>query len=234
MTGRSSRRSGSRASIQNPVRRVLWALSLSRNPMPPRTTRKSDRRKVSDRTMVGTVQPVCLSASGTERRRYGSTMNPRRGKTYSVSLHYRGWTANTRCFAVAGEAFVLTSPFIERDSRNVAPTALVYTVDAMGEKIRSKGSENSLHLRIRLISRIVIALNWLVILSISFLHRVPRSVALGAFTVFRDTAVCASLWLLFEIAGTRRGYTTIQNLLIDAALVLSMFGFWLLVAAANF
>ena len=91
--------------------------------MPPRTTRKSDRRKVSDRTMVGTVQPVCLSASGTERRRYGSTMNPRRGKTYSVSLHYWGWTANNRCFAVAGEAFVLTSPFIERDYRNVAQTA---------------------------------------------------------------------------------------------------------------
>ncbi len=124
MTGRSSRRSGSRVSIQNPVRRVLWALSLSRNPMPPRTTRKSDRRKVSDRTMVGTVQPVCLSASGTERRRYGSTMNPRRGKTYSVSLHYWGWTANTRCFAVAGEAFVLTSPFIERDYRNVGISRL--------------------------------------------------------------------------------------------------------------
>ena len=118
MTGRSSRRSGSRASIQNPVRRVLWALSLSRNPMPPRTTRKSDRRKVSDRTMVGTVQPVCLSASGTERRRYGSTMNPRKGKTHSVSLPHWGWTANTLCFAVAGEAFVLTSPFIERDYRH--------------------------------------------------------------------------------------------------------------------
>jgi hypothetical protein len=105
---------------------------------------------------------------------------------------------------------------------------------AMGKKIRARGAEHSLQLRIRLISRIFIALNWLVILSISFLHRVPRSVALGAFTVFRDTAVCASLWLLFEIAGTRRGQTTIQNLLIDAALVLPMFGFWLLVAAANF
>ena len=123
MTGRSCRRSGSRASIQNPVRRVLWALSLSRNPMPPRTTRKSDRRKVSDRTMVGTVQPVCLSASGTERRRYGSTMNPRKGKTHSVSSPHWGWTANTRCFAVAGEAFVLTSPFIERDFRNLGNLA---------------------------------------------------------------------------------------------------------------
>jgi hypothetical protein len=83
-------------------------------------------------------------------------------------------------------------------------------------------------------SRIFIALNWLVILSISFLHRLPRSTALGAFTVFRDTAVCASVWLLFEINGTRRGHTTIKNLLIDAMLVLPMFGFWLLVAAATF
>jgi hypothetical protein len=116
----------------------------------------------------------------------------------------------------------------------VALVALVYTIHAMGEKIRSTGSERSLHQWIRLISRIFIALNWLVILSTSFLHRVPRSVALGAFTVFRDTAVCASLWLLFEIAGTRKGHTTIKNLLIDAMLVLPMYGFWLLVAAASF
>ena len=71
ISSESFRRSGSRVSIQNPVRlRVLRAPSFSRNPMPPRTTRKSDRRKVSDRTMVGTAQPRCLSASGTERRRY--------------------------------------------------------------------------------------------------------------------------------------------------------------------
>ena len=93
MAGWFSRRSGSRVSIHNPVRRVLRAPSLSRNPMPPRTTRKSDRRKVSDRTMVGTAQPLCLSASGTEGRRYDSTMNLRKRKTHSVSLHYWGWTA---------------------------------------------------------------------------------------------------------------------------------------------
>ena len=80
--------------------------------MPPRITRKSDRRKVSDRTMVGLVQPLCLSASGTNGRRYESTMNLRKRKTHGVSLQYWGWTANTLCFAVAGEAFVLTSPFI--------------------------------------------------------------------------------------------------------------------------
>jgi len=96
---------------------VLRALSLSRNPMPPRTTRKSDRRKASDRTMVGTAQPVCLSASGTERRRYDSNMNLRKTDNHSVSSHYWGWTARPfplRLTAV-GEVFVLTSPFIEQD-----------------------------------------------------------------------------------------------------------------------
>src|ERR1700680_3574344 len=72
--------------------------------------------------MVGTAQPRCLFASGIERRRYESTMNLRKRKTHSVSFHSWGWTARPfpLRFAVAGEAFVLTSPFIERDSRNVA------------------------------------------------------------------------------------------------------------------
>src|ERR1019366_5817371 len=117
-----SRRSGSRVSIQNPVRRVLRAPSLSRNPMPPRTTRKSDRPRASDRTMVGLAQPLCLSASGTEWRHYDSTMNLRKRKTHSVSLHYWGWTARTfsRGLTVMGEVFVLTSPFIERGYRKLA------------------------------------------------------------------------------------------------------------------
>jgi hypothetical protein len=122
MAGWFSRRSGSRVSIHNPVRRVLRALSLSRNPMPPRTTRKSDRRKASDRTMVGTAQPLCLSASGTEGRHYDNTMNLRESGNHRVSSHNWGWTARRfpPGLTVTGEAFVLTSPFIERDYRNVA------------------------------------------------------------------------------------------------------------------
>ena len=119
MTGWFSRRSGSRVSIHNPVRHVLRALSLSRNPMPPRITRKSARRKVSDRTMVGTAQPLCLSASETDGRRYDITMNLRKSENHSASLHYLGW--KVRPFPprlpVAGKAFLLTSPFIERAYR---------------------------------------------------------------------------------------------------------------------
>jgi hypothetical protein len=54
---------------------VLQAPSLSINHMPPRTTRKSYRPRVSDRTMVGIAQPLCLFASEAEGRRYHITMN---------------------------------------------------------------------------------------------------------------------------------------------------------------
>jgi len=122
MAGWFFRRSGSRVSIHNPVRRVLRALSLSRNPMPPRTTRKSDRRKASDRTMVGTAQPLCLSALGTDWCRYEGTMNLRERKTDGVSLHDWGLTARpfSRGLTVVKEIFVLTSPFIERAYRKLA------------------------------------------------------------------------------------------------------------------
>jgi len=72
--------------------------------------------------MVGTAQPLCLSALGTDGRRYENTMNLRKKKTHSVSSHYWGWTARPfpLRFAVAGEVFALTSLFIERDYRNLA------------------------------------------------------------------------------------------------------------------
>jgi hypothetical protein len=48
-------------------------------------------------------------------------MNLRKMENHSVSLHYWGWTARPfhMRLTAAGEAFVLTSPFIERDYRNV-------------------------------------------------------------------------------------------------------------------
>src|ERR1035438_2947744 len=101
--------------------------------MPPRTTRKSDRRKVSDRTVVGTAQTVCLSASATQRRRHHSTMNLRKRQNHGVSSHYLGWMA-TRC-SVAAEPFLLTSPFIERDSRTLGtwvPHILPHPVTSCG------------------------------------------------------------------------------------------------------
>jgi hypothetical protein len=105
---------------------------------------------------------------------------------------------------------------------------------AMGEKVRSTGSENRLCQRIRVILRIFVVFNWLAVLSALFLHRVPRSVAFVAMTVFRDTAICATLWLIFEAAVDLKGHAATKNLLIDAMLILPMLGFWFIVAAATF
>jgi hypothetical protein len=109
------RRSGSRVSIRNPVRRNgCLAPSLSRNCMPPRTTRKSYRRTVSDRTMVGTAQPLCLSRPKPKGIVTTSrwTWEQRNSKRLIAT---RGWM--TRSLPVGGEVFFLTSLFIERDSR---------------------------------------------------------------------------------------------------------------------
>jgi hypothetical protein len=48
-------------------------------------------------------------------------MNLRKRKIHRVSFHYWGWTARpfSLCLAVAGTAFALTSPFIERDYRQL-------------------------------------------------------------------------------------------------------------------
>jgi hypothetical protein len=101
----------------------------------------------------------------------------------------------------------------------------------MGEKVRSTGSEHRLYQRIRVILRIFVVFNWLAVLSSLFLHQVPKSVAFVAITVFRDTAICATLWLIFE---TVKGHTAARNLLIDAMVILPMLAFLLYVAAATF
>ena len=87
--------------------------------MPPRTTRKSYRPRVSDRTMVGTLRPHCLFASETEGRRHANEMNLRNRENHGSSLQHMGWMAGriSPLPPVEGEAFFLTSPFIERACR---------------------------------------------------------------------------------------------------------------------
>ena len=117
------RRSGSRASIQNPVR--PWGASSTQSHdetlCPLGQPGKAIGHEPRIEPWFGTAQPICLSAPGTDRRRHDSIMNLWNWSDHSVSLQYGGWTARpfSRCFTVAGEVFVLTSPFIERDYRNV-------------------------------------------------------------------------------------------------------------------
>src|ERR1022692_1127473 len=70
--------------------------------------------------MVGLAQPLCLSALGTDGRRYECNMNLRKRKTRGVSFQYRGLDGKHLVFCRRRETFVLTSSFIERDYRNVA------------------------------------------------------------------------------------------------------------------
>ena len=119
------RRSGSRVSIHKRVRRNrCFGHRVSRLTICPLgQPEKAIGLRVSDRTMVGTAQPLCLSASGTEGRRHRGTMNLRKGQRHNASFRYLGWTARPfpPRLPVAGEVFLLTSPFIERANRTSVP-----------------------------------------------------------------------------------------------------------------
>src|ERR1700757_2714407 len=82
--------------------------------MPPRTTRKSYRPRVSDRTMVGTSPPPRLLASEAESI-VTITMDLQKEKA-RASQHYVGWRARRRpcSFQSQRQCFLLTLPFIER------------------------------------------------------------------------------------------------------------------------
>src|ERR1700739_1993616 len=85
--------------------------------MPPRTTRKSYRPRVSDRTMVGTSPPPRLLASEAESI-VTITMELQKEKA-RASQHYVGWRARRRpcSFQSQRQCFLLTLPFIERRYR---------------------------------------------------------------------------------------------------------------------
>ena len=69
--------------------------------------------------MVGTLRPHCLFASETEGRRHANEMNLRNRENHGSSLQHMGWMAGriSPLPPVEGEAFFLTSPFIERACR---------------------------------------------------------------------------------------------------------------------
>jgi hypothetical protein len=95
----------------------------------PRTTRKSYRPRVSDRTMVGTLQPPCLSVSDTEWRCHRRKMKPlgwknkstcrimRRveslGREAGTNPSFITWAGKSENIRPQERYFFLTSPFIE-------------------------------------------------------------------------------------------------------------------------
>ena len=98
----------------------------------------------------------------------------------------------------------------------------------------TESSETRAVRHISVIARTVVVLNWITILAILVAHGVPKNVALGAFTVFRITAVLATLWLIAEIAEGCAGRASFVTVLIDGLLTLPMFAFWFLVAVSTF
>ena len=94
--------------------------------MPPRTTRKSNRPRASDRSMVDTVQPQGLlsfrnrsAASPLKKMQLLRWNNadpiPRARHQTSVFYGERGWMSRKfPRLPVEGEVFSLTSPFIDQ------------------------------------------------------------------------------------------------------------------------
>ncbi len=89
----------------------------------------------------------------------------------------------------------------------------------------------------RLISHVVhiiVILNWVTIFTVLAVHGVPKNIALGAFTIFRITAVLATLWMITEVAEGFAGQTSFVPVLINSLLTLPMFAFWFWVVASSF
>ncbi len=110
----ATERSGSRVSIQAGFRPRLARRSFTGHRMPPRTTQKSHRPRVSDRTMVGTAwmpQPLrneCEpSTVGIFKSRWmTTTLLP-----IVIALHPKGAGCKESSLAAGGEVFSLDIPF---------------------------------------------------------------------------------------------------------------------------
>ena len=119
----ASQRPGSRMSIHGGFRLP----SLKGHRMPPRTTQKSHRPRVSDRTMVGASPTRCFRWRLRSPRDKRNQMTPnaaqpgrkhRRAQAKTSAAANRGWTSEKILpRAVEGKCFYLTSPFIEPATR---------------------------------------------------------------------------------------------------------------------
>jgi hypothetical protein len=88
--------------------------------------------------------------------------------------------------------------------------------------------------QVSFVARIVVGLNWVVVLILFFTHNVPRSVSQAAFMVFRFTAVLAVFWVIAEVAEGFAGRIRFGRIFVDGLLTLSMFAFWFLVVVGSY
>lgn len=104
----------------------------------------------------------------------------------------------------------------------------------MATALPIQSSETRIVRRISLVARIVVALNWAIVLGILASHNLPKNFALGAFTVFKITAIVAALWLIAEVAEGFSGRIKFVAIVWDCLLILPMFAFWFLVTASTY
>ena len=130
MTGWFSRRSGSRVSIQNPVRPRASGTKVFRETLCPlgQPEKAIGHEPQIEPWLALHNHSACLrqEPKGIDTN---SIMNLREKEQHRVSSQYWGWTARSFLLgrAVVGEAFVLTSPFIERDYRKLAVTRMGFS-----------------------------------------------------------------------------------------------------------
>jgi len=105
----------------------------------------------------------------------------------------------------------------------------------MAETATSEDSGGSL-LKWRLGFRAIVVFAWILILAL--LRFWPgtgtRAVPMGAFWLFRTVAVVGVVCLIYEIGQVIARRIEVEGVILDAILVLPMFLFWFLVAAATF
>jgi len=165
VAARFSRHSGSRASLSRFVRRgvCLGHIVSLHDPRPSRITRKSYRRKVSNRTMVATSTAVRLcwfrngqaSLQSSDENRWERNPKPLGHQGQQPSI-WRGRSKHTRLNKVgcesrknpaAAEVFSLDFPF-HRTNR-VQPSSqrvqeLLYTLDKLREHHRPGQSQHEI------------------------------------------------------------------------------------------
>jgi sugar phosphate permease len=83
-------------------------------------------------------------------------------------------------------------------------------------------------------ARGLIILNWLTVAAVLSVNGVSKNVATVVFSLYRISAVCALVYLIYESSLLVDRRTKVSGIIVDALLVLPMFLFWFAVSAATF
>ena len=91
-------------------------------------------------------------------------------------------------------------------------------------------------LKLRLGFRVVVAISWILIIVIIWLWpgTASRAIPMAAYWWFRTMAIIGAFYVAYEVSQLSSKRVGVGGVILDAAIVLSMFLFWFVVAAATF